>query len=603
MWRKKDIENKMERKDKEKSLEENGETQGTKQKSFAGIANRVMKMKRRHSRYERPIYALWELFSDYSEISTIHGVRYMGEKKRHWTERLWWTVSVISSIVVCSILVYQTFVKWQNTPVIVTFSEESTPVYEIPFPTVTICTDIKTKQTRLNYTDVWHKLNKDGYKNANISQKTLEVVHSLSPICDRPPPHLEEYVKNSGIINETNADIQFYNYAKRMAPALNETLFRCTWHRQDVNCSDIFKETLTDEGICFTFNYLNASELYNEEMLDKNYHVTRHNKSSRYWNGVNTPNMTEADIYPYRVLSGSEGLRVDLRLYEFDIDYVCSGPVQSFKILLHSAGEIPQMKKYYYRIPLDHDTVMAVRPNIMNTTESLINNYKKEQRKCVVEGERRLIFFKKYTQRNCQLDNLALRTAIKCKCVTFSMPRLRDTPICRKAAQLQCVKNVENTLMQQVLDKTAISYNCFPACRSISYDAELSMARLDRYNHQKAMKLVAKTQRKKRYTRVFISFKDEQFFSSRRAEVYTLIDFVANCGGILGLFMGISILSIVEIIYFGTLRIGCSLRKRRLAKKRRLQQLKELNQEFNGTNNDVNLEINSEYDNLPEMTY
>lgn len=458
------------------------------------------------------------------------------------------------------------------------------------------------KQSRLNYTDIWHKLNKDGFENANISQKSLEMLHSLSPICDKPPAHLEQYASQSKYINETDADIQFYNYAKRVAPTLNETLFRCTWHRQDVNCSDIFKEVLTDEGVCFTFNQLNASELYNEERLNEHFHVTQHNKSTRFWNGVNLkPNMTEADIYPYRVLSGSEGLRVDLRLYEFDIDYVCSGPVQSFKILLHSAGEIPQMRKYYYRIPLDHDTMMAVRPNIMNTTESLIKNYKKDQRKCIDEGERELIFFKKYTQRNCQLDNLAFRTGYRCKCVTFAMPRLPNVPICRSAAQLQCVKSVENSLMQQVLNKTAISYNCFPACRSISYDAEMSMARLDRYNHQKAMKQVAKIQRKRKYTRVFISFKDEQFFSSRRAEVYTLIDFVANCGGILGLFMGISILSIVEIVYFGTLRIGCSLRKRRLAKKKRLQHLKELNEQLN---NDVNnVENHSEYDNLPEMTY
>lgn len=181
----------------------------------------------------------------------------------------------------------------------------------------------------------------------------------------------------------------------------------------------------------------------------------------------------------------------------------------------------------------------------------------------------------------------------------------------RKQSQLQCVNTVENSLMQQILNKTAISYNCLPACRSISYDAEISMARLDRYNHQRAMAQGnAKLQRKRRYTRVFISFKDEQFFSSRRAEVYTTIDFIANCGGILGLFMGISILSIVEIVYFSTLRLGCSLRKRRQIKKRRLQQLKILN-ELNGGSggggaeqNEQNEQSNhSDYDNLPEMTY
>lgn len=197
-------------------------------------------------------------------------------------------------------------------------------------------------------------------------------------------------------------------------------------------------------------------------------------------------------------------------------------------------------------------------------------------------------------------DNIALRTSIRCKCVTFGMPRLPNIPICRRFSELKCVKMVENSLMQQVLNKTAISYNCLPACRSISYDAEISMARLDRYNHQRAMGQSVKLQSKRRYTRVFISFKDEQFFSSRRAEVYTTIDFIANCGGILGLFMGISILSIVEVVYFSTLRIGCSLRKRRQIKQRRIQQLKILN-EMNGEQNDQN--NHSDYDNLPEMTY
>lgn len=49
-------------------------------KTFADFTARMMKLKRRQSRYERPIYAFWELFSDYSAYSTIHGVRYIGEK-------------------------------------------------------------------------------------------------------------------------------------------------------------------------------------------------------------------------------------------------------------------------------------------------------------------------------------------------------------------------------------------------------------------------------------------------------------------------------------------------------------------------------------------
>lgn len=30
---------------------------------------------------------MWELFSEYTESSSLHGVKYVGEKKRHWIER------------------------------------------------------------------------------------------------------------------------------------------------------------------------------------------------------------------------------------------------------------------------------------------------------------------------------------------------------------------------------------------------------------------------------------------------------------------------------------------------------------------------------------
>lgn len=50
-------------------------------------------------------------------------------------------------------------------------------------------------------------------------------------------------------------------------------------------------------------------------------------------------------------------------------------------------------------------------------------------------------------------------------------------------------------------------------------------------------------------------FKEDQFIALKRAELFGITDFIANCGGLLGLFMGVSLLSIVEIIYFCTIRV------------------------------------------------
>lgn len=64
------------------------------------------------------------------------------------------------------------------------------------------------------------------------------------------------------------------------------------------------------------------------------------------------------------------------------------------------------------------------------------------------------------------------------------------------------------------------------------------------------------------FARLSIFFKETQFITSKRSELYGLTDFLANCGGLLGLFMGVSILSLVEIIYYLTIRLFCNLKMR-----------------------------------------
>ena len=65
-----------------------------------------------------------------------------------------------------------------------------------------------------------------------------------------------------------------------------------------------------------------------------------------------------------------------------------------------------------------------------------------------------------------------------------------------------------------------------------------------------------------------VSFKEAQFMSSKRSELYGTTDFLANCGGLFGLFMGVSTLSIVELLYFCTVRLFINIRMRR---KKRLE--------------------------------
>ena len=58
-----------------------------------------------------------------------------------------------------------------------------------------------------------------------------------------------------------------------------------------------------------------------------------------------------------------------------------------------------------------------------------------------------------------------------------------------------------------------------------------------------------------------ISFKTHLVSTLMRSASYTLTDFLAVVGGLLGLFLGISALSIVEFIYYSTLRSFFTIRQ------------------------------------------
>lgn len=58
----------------------------------------------------------------------------------------------------CALSINNVYTKWDQSQVIVSFAEKSTPVWEIPFPAVTICPETKSKIDYLNFTTAYHTM-------------------------------------------------------------------------------------------------------------------------------------------------------------------------------------------------------------------------------------------------------------------------------------------------------------------------------------------------------------------------------------------------------------------------------------------------------------
>jgi len=83
-------------------------------------------------------------------------------------------------------------------------------------------------------------------------------MEALSQICD---PHLFKRFK----IGANLAENKIIDMLREVAPTFNETMLYCNFRSEKNSCRNYFEEIMTDEGLCFTFNMLNAKELYRDE--------------------------------------------------------------------------------------------------------------------------------------------------------------------------------------------------------------------------------------------------------------------------------------------------------------------------------------------------
>lgn len=74
------------------------------------------------------------------------------------SHRIWWIIAFSLSAIACAGFILKVMVKWNEAPIVITFAEKSTPVWEIPFPAVTICPETKADVVKLNFTNMYKLL-------------------------------------------------------------------------------------------------------------------------------------------------------------------------------------------------------------------------------------------------------------------------------------------------------------------------------------------------------------------------------------------------------------------------------------------------------------
>jgi Amiloride-sensitive sodium channel len=116
-----------------------------------------------------------------------------------------------------------------------------------------------------------------------------------------------------------------------------------------------------------------------------------------------------------------------------------------------------------------------------------------------------------------------------------------------------CINVVQTTLADQMY----LPCKCLPACTTISFESEVFMGK----SNESASYLGHNLDLNEfEYSQMNFYFKENYFLTSQRVERYGATDFLATCGGLLGLFLGVSLVSLLEIAYFCTIGLFSKLR-------------------------------------------
>jgi acid-sensing ion channel, other len=202
--------------------------------------------------------------------------------------------------------------------------------------------------------------------------------------------------------------------------------------------------------------------------------------------------------------------------------------------LVHLPYELPGSYEKADMFSFDYgfDLQVLITPELVRTDESL-RSLSPEKRSCYYEGERKLEYFKVYTKRNCEFECFSgiMRTYVVLNCTPYYAVRDNSMEVCDYRHE---------NLVQQLsyfANRVKGECNCLDDCNSIKYSVEIIPLKLKNKNQ----------------TSIEFKFKDTDIVPLMRYIPLTFSEFLAQSGGLMGLFAGISVLSIFEVFYFVSL--------------------------------------------------
>ncbi|XP_017110495.2 pickpocket protein 28 [Drosophila elegans] len=465
----------------------------------------------------------------------LHGLKFVGDSNLSSWERSFFFGSFVTALIITVHLISNIYVKWNSTPVIIGISPQATSILKVPFPAITICNMNQVLRSRV----------------ANYREGSNESA-LLKFLCDSEGWQSQELDVEPSASNFARNDLKMSDFVLNHSQSCERMLLFCKFSAIQRNCSHLFQPILTDEGLCCVFNFQPLENLVKPYTNRRRNLTTEDGFESVKWDPeAGYPETLPHKFYP----STSSGTGISLgftAVLDAEMnEYYCSstnGP--GFKVYFHNPVEVPMVKEAGLITAIGYETNYRIE---MVRAEAVpaIRSISRDGRQCLFKNEKELIYYRIYTRLNCENECVAAYLYETCSCIPFEYPQIYSNATTCSMRDTICVRRAQRAENRPSWVKCR--QQCLPSCFDLNYLASGFSFPLASNNFQLANALVEginKSYLSENIAVINVYYRESVYHGNTKNAYVGLTEFLSNVGGVMGLFMGFSVISLAEIFYF-----------------------------------------------------
>ncbi|CAG9810958.1 unnamed protein product [Chironomus riparius] len=455
-------------------------------------------------------------------------------------KRMWKFLGYSLLVLALGIQTIRLFKKLKLEPEL--FSKESSiQSSQIPFPGVTVCPPFVIDKKALE---------PDFLRLNNLTEYHLKSV--LVQTC----PDIMKYDQNGGI------NVDLVDVLQKVSQNITESMMRCginDFHQDFDDCERFFHNSLTDDGLCFTFNMLGYHSMF-KDGLSSDFDIFKRTRVTKTWepnismnhehhDDVNDPEPTRWTLETGYLSNDSliqPARAVKMQTLEIVTNLVknqklCANWEQSYRVVLHLPNELPQLTYQMISVPLGKEKRILVSARMVKFEKSL-RKFPANKRGCYYEDEKPLKIFKSYTKVNCEYECMISFIYSTCGCVKFSMPRTKDMKVCgfmeSKCSGFIAARWPRSYYRNETNKRKFPEYpcGCIPSCTEIKYRVVKEVETNTVFSHLQF------------HSNIKVIFVNSQIEKISNYVTYRLENFILDVGGLIGICLGSSLLSLPQYL-------------------------------------------------------